>query len=136
MHIVHSLDELLILPTDRHVNGIWARMEVRLEIPDITEAAQLRAQRALNELQERRGTIAGAGVMFLTLLAGVLTVMGRHESLLSWRGALELVVVLMLAFTLGYVARLASRAFTRWQFARRCREQHRALVRSRGRCGS
>jgi hypothetical protein len=136
MHIVHSLDELLILPTDRHVNGIWARMEVRLEIPDITEAAQLRAQRALNELQDRRGTIAGAGVMFVTLLGGVLAVMERYTSLLSWRAALELVTVLMLSFTLGYAAWLVSRAFTRWQFARRCREHHRTLARLRGRCGS
>jgi hypothetical protein len=136
MHIVHSLDELLILPADRHVNGIWARMEVRLEIPDITEAAQLRAQRALNELQERRGTIAGAGIMFLTLLGGVLAVMGRRQSLLSWRAALELAAVLALSFALGYGARLVSRAFTRWQFTRRCREQHRALAGSRGRCGS
>lgn len=136
MHIVHSLDELLILATDRHVNGIWARMEVRLEIPGITEAAQLRAQRALNELQERRGTIAGAGIMFLTLSGGVLAVMGRYHSLLSWLAALELAAVLVLSFALGYVARLASRSFTRWQFARRCREQHRALVRLRALRGS
>ncbi len=136
MHIVHSLDELLILPADRHVNGFWARMEVRLEIPDITEPALLRAQIALNELQDRRGTIAGAGIMFLTLLGGVLAVMARNRSLFSWRAAFELSVVLLLSFTLGYLARFASRAFTRWQFTRRCREQYRALTGLVGDCGS
>lgn len=127
MRIVHTLDELAVLASDRHVNGFWARSEVRLEIPDITEPALLSAQGVLNELQDRRGTIAGSGLMFLTLLGGVIVVMKRHESLMSWRAAIELLLVLAFAFTLGYLARLVSRAWTRWQFARRCREQHRKL---------
>jgi hypothetical protein len=128
MRIVHSLDELLILPRDRHVNGLRARTEVRLEIPDIERPVLVRAQDALNELQERGGAVAGAVVMLLLLIAGVIEVMQRHSSLLSLRAGVELSAVLALAFALGFMGRLASCAFTRWQFGKLCREQHRALA--------
>lgn len=136
MRIVHTLDELALLASDRQVNGFWARTEVRLEIPAITEPALLSAQEELNQLQDRRGTVACTGLMFLTLMGGVITVMNRHESLLSWRAAAELLLVLGFAFTLGYVARFVSRAWTRWQFAHRCREQHRRLMGLAGTAGS
>ncbi len=128
MRIVHSLDELLILPRDRRVNGLRARTEVRLEIPDIERPVLARAQDALNELQERGGAMAGAVVMLLLLIAGVIEVMQRHASLLTLRAGSELVAVLALAFALGFVGRLASCAFTRWQFGKVCRQQHRALT--------
>jgi hypothetical protein len=128
MRIVHSLDELLILPRDSRVNGLRSRAEVRLEIPDIARPELVRAQDSLNELQERRGALAGAGVMLELLIAGVIEVMQRHASLLSWRAAAELFGVLALAFALGFIARLASCAYTRRQFGRRCLELHRALA--------
>lgn len=128
MRIVHSLDELLILPSDRRVNGFRARAEVRLEIPDIEYPVLARAQDALNELQERGGAMAGAIVMLILLIGGVIEVMQRHASLLSLRAGAEIIAVLALAFALGFVGRLASCAFTRWQFAKVCREQHRALA--------
>lgn len=128
MRIVHSLDELLILPRDRRVNGLRARTEVRLEIPDIERPALARAQDALNQLQERGGALTGALVMLLLLVLGVIEVLQRHESLLTLRAGAELVAVLALSFALGFVARLASCAYTRWQFGKVCREQHRALA--------
>lgn len=128
MRIVHSLDELLILPRDQRVNGLRARTEVRLEIPDFERPVLVRAQDALNELQERGGALGGAIVMLLLLIAGVIEVMQRHSSLLTLRAGAELLAVLALAFAAGFVGRLASCAFTRWQFAKRCREQHRALA--------
>ena len=128
MRIVHSLDELLILPRDRQVNGLRARTEVRLEIPDIERPVLARAQDALNELQERGGALTGAVVMLLLLIAGVIEVMQRHSSLMTLRAGAELIAVLALSFAAGFAGRLASCAFTRWQFARLCREQHRALA--------
>jgi hypothetical protein len=128
MRIVHSLDELLILPRDRHVNGLRARTEVRLEIPEIERPVLARAQDALNELQERGGAMAGAVVMLLLLIAGVIEVMQRHPSLMSFRAGAELVAVLALSFALGFLGRLASCAFTRWRFGKVCRAQHRVLA--------
>jgi hypothetical protein len=128
MRIVHSLDELLILPRDQRVNGLRARTEVRLEIPDIERPVLVRAQDALNELQERGGAMAGAIVMLLLLIAGVIEVMQRHSSLMNLRAGAELLAVLALSFALGFVGRLVSCAFTRWQFGKVCRAQHRALA--------
>jgi hypothetical protein len=128
MRIVHSLDELLILPRDRLVNGLRARTEVRLEIPDIERPVLARAQDALNALQERGGAMAGALVMLLLLTIGVIEVLQRHASLVSLRAGAELAGVLALSFAMGFVGRLASCAFTRWQFGKLCREQHRALA--------
>jgi hypothetical protein len=39
----------------------------------------------------------------------------------------ELVAVIAISFFVGAVAKLAALAFTRWQFAYRCRAQHRML---------
>jgi hypothetical protein len=129
MRTVHTLDELLMLPRDRLVNGFRARAEVRLEIPDLERSAQVRAQEALNELQENSGALAGAVCMLATLVYGVVQVIQRHESLLTWRGAGELLAVSGLAFLFGFTARLVSSACTRLQFARRCRALHHDLSR-------
>jgi hypothetical protein len=110
------------------VNGFRARSEVRLDIPDITEPAQVRAQDSLNELQERGGSLAGAVCMLLTLLYGVVLVVQRHQTLWSLRAAGELCAAVGLSFVIGLVARLASCVYTRWEFRRRCRDLHRALA--------
>jgi hypothetical protein len=78
-------------------------------------------------LQERGGSFASSAVMFLALLYGVIQVFHRNPSILSVRAWLELAVVLVLSFGLGALAKAAARAFTRWQFAFRCRAQHRML---------
>jgi hypothetical protein len=128
MRTVHTLDELLMLPRDRLVNGFRARAEVRLEIPDVERSAQVRAQEALNELQENSGALAGAVCMLATLIYGVVRVIQRHESLFSLRAVAELLAVLALASLLGFAARFTASACTRLQFARRCRALHRALA--------
>jgi len=128
MRTVHTLDELLMLPRDRLVNGFRARAGVRLEIPDVERAAQIRAQESLNELQENSGALAGAACMLATLLYGVVRVIQRHESLLSLRAVGELLAVMGLAFLLGLTARLTASTCTRLQFARRCRALHHALA--------
>ena len=127
MRIVYSLDELLILPSDRRVNGFRARTEVQLEIPEITKSALVRAQDALNELQERGGSLAGAVCTLVTLVYGVVLVIQRHDSLLSMRAAGELFAAVGLSLAIGFAARFASCMHTRWQFKRRCRELHQAL---------
>jgi hypothetical protein len=129
MYVVHSLDELLILPRDPRVNGFRARAELRLDIPALAQPAQVRAQDSLNELQERGGSLAGAVCMALTLVYGVLLVMQRHDSLWSARAAGELSAAVGLSFAIGLAARFASCLHTRWEFRRRCRELHRALTR-------
>lgn len=127
MRIVHSLEELLELPLDRTVNGFRGREALQLEIPALTRHALTSAQCALNDLQSRCGSLAGAGTMFVALLFGVIQVFQRNTSLLSWRAFAELVFVLVVSFGLGFVAKYAALAFTRWQFAYRCRAHHRLL---------
>lgn len=131
MRIVHSLEELLILPSDQRVNGFRVRAEVRLDIPDITRPALARAQEALNELQECSGSLAAALCMLATLVCGVVLVLQRHESLWSLHAAGELIAALGLSFASGLAARLTARAYTRWQFRRRCRRLHALLAAER-----
>lgn len=128
MRIVHSLDELLLLPRDRLVNGLLARTAVRLAIPDVAQRVLMRAQDSLNELQERGGSSAGAACMLVTLIYGVVLVLRRHDSPWSVRAAGELFAVLGLSFAIGLAARFIACLHTRWRFARRCRALHRTLA--------
>jgi hypothetical protein len=129
MRTVHTLDELLMLPRDHLVNGFRARAGVRLEIPGLERAAQVRAQESLNELQENNGALAGAFCMLATLIYGIVQVIQRHDSLLTWRGAGELLAVMVVAFLFGFAARFVAAIGTRLQFARRCRLLHHELSR-------
>jgi hypothetical protein len=129
MRIVHSLEELLELPRDEHVNGFRRRESLQLEIPTLNDHALTDAQDALNSLQERGGSLAAAGIMFLALIVGVTNVFLRNPSLFSGRALLELAVVLVVSFSLGAFGKMLALAFTRWQFARRCREQYDELSR-------
>ena len=87
------------------------------------------AQDALNSLQERGGSLAAAGIMLLALIVGVTNVFLRNPSLFAGRALLELAVVLVISFCLGAFGKMIALAFTRWQFARRCREQYDELSR-------
>ena len=127
MRVVNSMDELLALPRDKRVNGFRRRTLVRLEIPALTKPVLVRAQFALNELQERGGAVGAAGFMFVALLAGVLRVFERNDSLLNLHAAIELGIVLAISFAAGALGKYAELAVTRWQFTRRCRAQHRHL---------
>jgi hypothetical protein len=127
MRVVRSLDELLTLPQDRHVNGYRGRVPLMLEIPELSRPMLMRAQDALNSLQERGGSLAGAAVMFLVLLAGVTKVLHENASLLGWRPITELAVALGLSFGCGFAAKWAALAITRLQFAYRCRAQYDML---------
>ena len=129
MRIVHSLDELLELPREPGVNGFRARQSLRLEIPRIASDASTLAQDSLNTLQERCGSVAASGVMFLALVAGVFKVFDRNPTLLSWQALSELAAVLLISFGLGALAKIVALAFTRWQFARRCKEHYERLSR-------
>jgi hypothetical protein len=128
MRVVNTLDELLTLPDDRRVNGFRKRLPVRLEIPSLTKPVLVRAQFALNELQERCGSLGAAGFMLVTLLYGVVQVFQRNASLLTPRAALEFGVVLAISFAAGAFGKYLCLAVTRWQFARRCRAQYRTLL--------
>lgn len=128
MRVVNTLDELLALPKDRRVNGFRKRVPVRLEIPAITKPVLVRAQYALNELQERCGSLGAASFMFVTLIYGVIQVFHRNASLLTVRAALELATVLAISFAAGALGKYLALAITRWQFARRCRNQYRSLL--------
>jgi hypothetical protein len=127
MRIVHSLDELLELPSEPCVNGYRAREPLRLEIPQLASDASTRAQDSLNSLQERCGSLAAAGVSFILLVAGVISIFQRNPTLFSWSALTELGVVLVIAFCFGVLAKMITLSFTRWQFARRCREQYEVL---------
>jgi len=129
MRIVHSLEELLELPRDEHVNGFRRRESLQLEIPTLNDHALTDAQDALNSLQERGGSLAAAGIMLLALIVGVTNVFLRNPSLFAGRALLELAVVLVISFSLGAFGKMIALAFTRWQFARRCREQYDELSR-------
>jgi hypothetical protein len=127
MRVVNSLDDLLQLPRDSRVNGFRARELLQLEIPALTRHALIGAQDALNSLQERGGAMAAAAVMLLAMTFGVISVFQRNPSMFSWRAIGELIVVVGISFCIGTVARLGALAFTRLQFAYRCRAQHRML---------
>jgi hypothetical protein len=129
MRIVHSLEELLDLPRDEHVNGFRRRESLQLEIATLDDHALTDAQDALNSLQERGGSLAAAGIMFIALIVGVATVFLRNPSLFTGRALLELAAVLVISFCFGAAANMVALAFTRWQFARRCREQYDELSR-------
>jgi len=129
MRIVHSLDELLELPREPGVNGFRAREPLRLEIPRIASDVSTLAQDSLNSLQERCGSLAASGVMFLALVAGVFKVFHRNPTLLSWQALSELAAVLVISFGLGALAKMVALAITRWQFARRCKELYEKLSR-------
>ena len=129
MRIVHSLEELLELPADEHVNGFRRRESLQLEIPTFTHHDLTDAQDALNSLQERGGSLVAASLMFLALVVGVTNVFFRNTSLLSGQALLELTGVLVISFALGALGKMIALAFTRWQFARCCREQYEELSR-------
>ena len=67
--------------------------------------------------------------MFVILLVGITKVLHENASLMSWRAALELGIVVGVAFAFGFLAQWIALAVTRWQFARRCREYHDELSR-------
>jgi hypothetical protein len=127
MRVVKTLDELLRLPTDRHVNGFHHRVHLMLEIPEVSRPMVLRAQESLNRLQERRGGLAGSAILTATLILGLSSVLYDNESLLSWRAVGQFAVVLVASFALGEAAKWAALAFTRWQFGYRCRVHYRLL---------
>jgi len=127
MRVVSSLDDLLQLPRDSRVNGFRARELLQLEIPALTRHALTGAQDALNSLQERGGALAAAIAMLLVMTAGIASVFYRHSMQFTLRAIVELVAVVAVSFCIGAAAKLAALAFTRWQFAYRCRAQHRML---------
>jgi uncharacterized integral membrane protein len=127
MRIVNTLDELLQLPADKQVNGFRVRTPVKLELANLSSPALVSAQEALNRLQARRGSLAGAICMFLTLIYGVTQIFRFTEKLLSWEAVLGLGLVLVAAFGTGVIAKYLALTVTRWQFARWCRQQHRVL---------
>ena len=67
--------------------------------------------------------------MFIALVLGVITVFLRNPSLFTGRALLELAAVITISFCFGAIAKMVALAFTRWQFARRCREQYDQLSR-------
>jgi hypothetical protein len=109
------------------VNGFGARMAVQLEIPEISRHSLINAQRPLNRLQSRCGCVAGAIAMLATLAVGTSSVYAQNAETLSWRVLPQAGAVLLAAFVIGFAAKMATLAATRWQFARACRAQHRAL---------
>ena len=129
MRIVHSLDELLELPREPAVNGYGAREALRLEIPKLAIEATSRAQESLNRLQERCGSLAAAGVMLVMLVGGVFNLFQRNATIFSFRALAELGVVAVISFCFGALAKMIALSVTRWQFARRCREQYDVLSR-------
>src|SRR6185295_15001898 len=128
MRIVHSLDELLDLPREPAVNGYGMRELLRFEIPRLASDVSTRAQDSLNRLQARCGVLAAAGVMLLMFVAGAFKIIVRHP-IPSSSAVAELVVVLVISLCFGALARMIALSFTRWQFARRCREQYEELSR-------
>jgi hypothetical protein len=127
MRVVRSLEELRSLPHDRHVNGFRGRAPLMLDIPELSRPMLMRAQDALNGLQERGGSVAGAAVMLLVVLAGARRVLGGDAPWLSWHVIAELALVVVVSAALGYAAKWAALAITRLQFAYRCRVQHDLL---------
>lgn len=129
MRIVSSLEQLAALPRDRRVNGYASRTRLRLEIPAVARHSLLRAETALNRLQSRCGCMAGAIATLAALGAGTFVLLREDALAWSWRFPAQLLLIVVGAFVLGLLAKFLALATTRWQFARACRAQHRALAR-------
>jgi hypothetical protein len=129
MRIVHSVEELLDLPRDEHVNGFSRREPLLLEIPALTYYALADAQDALNGLQERRGSLTAASSALFALILGMTAVVSRNTTMFTGHALLELGAVMAIAIGVGAIARMVALTFTRWQFERRCREQYEELSR-------
>jgi hypothetical protein len=129
LKIVTSVDELLRLPRDRRINGMGPRQPIQLQIPSLSQHSQIRAQALLSRFQSRCGCAAGALVMLVSLVVGIMQVYDRNGVALSWPVLWESAVVLLAAFVIGFVAKMLTLAFTRWQFARECRVQYLKLTR-------
>ena len=127
MRVVNTVDELLTLPLDKGVNGFRTRIPVRLEIPALTKPVLVRAQFALNDLQERGGSFTAAAFFVIALIAGVVEVFQRNASLLNERALIEFGIALVFALAAGALGKYVAMIVTRWQFAQRCRVQHRHL---------
>ena len=67
--------------------------------------------------------------MFVMLVAGVFNVFQRNAKILSLSALTELAAVVVISFCFGALAKMVTLSFTRWQFARRCREQYEELSR-------
>lgn len=128
MRVINSLDELLRLPRDPRVNGFGVRVPLRLEIPELTRHALLRAQGALNRLQSRCGCLAGALATLATLALGVRWLWRSELDWTSWAAVRALGLLVVAAFIAGFIGKFTTLVITRWQFAHRCRRQHRLLV--------
>jgi hypothetical protein len=132
LRVIRSIDELLLLPSDRRVNGMGPREPIQLEIPGLARHAQIRAQQRLNRLQSRCGCVAGAVAMLASVALGALRVYTRHAGPPSWNLLWESLAVLVAAFTIGFVAKMSVLAVTRWQFAYECAVQCRVLDEASG----
>ena len=129
MRVVNSLDELLRLPRDPRVNGFGARARLQLEIPELTRHVLMRTQESLNKLQSRCGCLAAGIVTLGTLIYGVALAVQRNSAWVSLQALGDIALVLLSACVFGFIAKMGTLAITRWQFAHRCRAQHRLLVR-------
>jgi hypothetical protein len=122
------LDELLRLPRDPRVNGFGARTRLQLEIPELTRHALFRSQVSLNRLQSRCGYFAAGVVTLGALIYGGILVFQRQHAGFSLQALRDIALVLLFAFVCGFIAKMGAMVITRWQFAQRCRAQHRLLV--------
>ena len=109
--------------------GSAAANPLQLEIPTLNNHALTDAQDALNSLQERGGSLAAAGIMFVALIVGVTTVFHAQPLAAHWSRAARARLGAGDFVLLRRRRKMVALAFTRWQFARRCREQYEELSR-------
>lgn len=127
--VVRSLDEILLLPRDRSVNGFARGVPIKLVVTGLPLHAQLQAQQSLNRLQSRCGCVAGSVATLTSLVVSAANIahQGQSPSLVEALG--QAFVAIVLSVLIGLLAKMATLAFTQWQFGLRCRAQHRVLTR-------
>jgi len=125
--VIRSIDDLRRLPHDRRVNGFGPRSTLALRLRGLAVQDQLRLERTLNRYQSRCGCVAGAACFIAAVATGGVYLAMANDTF-SFFGLLgDATTILLAAFLLGLIGKLAALGVTRLQFAAACRRFAREL---------
>jgi len=120
MRVVSTIQEILDLPSDREVNGLFVRSPLRFNFEALPRAEQIRWEARLNRYQRRCGCNAGAITLIAMTGAGLGYLALTSASFLTLSFLLSVFFVLVIAFVGAFISKLAALVATRIQFRTTC----------------